>query len=215
MPSLSGARLGGFAGVEAVLPDPCRPRSAQRRLPDADPPDRALLAQRGKNNTLPAGPDDPGSPWAIGAAEGGHDAVHPEPSGRLPISIASWRAPKALGLEIAIDLAIQCSPDHPWLTEHPEWFHHRPDGTIKYAENPPKRYQDIVNVNWESEDRCGLWEELRRVVLYWVDHGITVFRVDNPHTKPLPFWEWLIGARCAADHPDAGSSWPRRSHDPR
>jgi starch synthase (maltosyl-transferring) len=105
------------------------------------------------------------------------------------------------GLEIALDFAIQCSPDHPWLKEHPEWFQHRPDGTIKYAENPPKRYQDIVNVDWESEDWQGLWEALRDVVLHWVGHGVRVFRVDNPHTKPLPFWEWLI-EEVRRDHPD-------------
>ena len=107
-------------------------------------------------------------------------------------------AARAAGIEIALDFAIQCSPDHPWLKEHPEWFNRRPDGTLKYAENPPKRYQDIYNVNFESEDWQGLWQALRDVVLFWVERGITVFRVDNPHTKPVPFWEWLIarGARA-------------------
>ena len=112
---------------------------------------------------------------------------------------AAGRPRRELGLEIALDFAIQCSPDHPWLNEHPEWFHRRPDGTLKYAENPPKRYQDIYNVNFDSEDWQGLWAALRDVVLHWVGHGVTVFRVDNPHTKPLPFWEWLIREVRGAD----------------
>ena len=120
-------------------------------------------------------------------------------SARSRTSTGSSRAATELGLEIALDFAIQCSPDHPWLKEHPEWFQHRPDGTIKYAENPPKKYQDIVNVDWESEDWRGLWQALRDVVLHWMAHGIRIFRVDNPHTKPLPFWEWLIAETRAVD----------------
>src|SRR5581483_4290302 len=156
--------------------------------------------RKGRNNTLPAKKGDPGSPWAIGAEEGGHDAVAPELGTIDDFDRLVARA-QEFGLEIALDFAIQCSPDHPWLREHPEWFQHRPDGTIKYAENPPKRYQDIVNVDWDCEDWRGLWEALRDVVLHWVGHGVRIFRVDNPHTKPLPFWEWLIG-EVRRDHPD-------------
>jgi starch synthase (maltosyl-transferring) len=147
--------------------------------------------RKGRNNTLVAGEDDPGSPWAIGDETGGHDAVHPD-IGTIDDVRDLCAAAAAHGIDVAIDLAIQCSPDHPWLKEHPEWFHRRPDGTLKYAENPPKKYQDIYNVNWESPDWRGLWEELLRVTLHWVELGVKVFRVDNPHTKPIAFWQWLI-----------------------
>jgi starch synthase (maltosyl-transferring) len=140
---------------------------------------------------LTAAAQDPGSPWAIGGPEGGHTAIHPELGTIEDFDHLVARAQQT-GIEIALDFAIQCSADHPWLTEHPEWFHRRPDGSLKYAENPPKRYQDIYNVNFDTEDWRGLWEALRDVVLYWVAHGVRIFRVDNPHTKPLPFWEWLI-----------------------
>jgi starch synthase (maltosyl-transferring) len=147
--------------------------------------------RKGRNNSVAAAPGDPGSPYAIGAAEGGHTAVHPELGG-----IAGFRrfvaATRALGMEVALDFAIQCAPDHPWLSEHPQWFVFRPDGTIKYAENPPKKYQDIVNVDFYNPDREALWRALRDIVLYWIGEGVAIFRVDNPHTKPLPFWEWLI-----------------------
>jgi starch synthase (maltosyl-transferring) len=147
--------------------------------------------RKGPNNSLTAGPDDPGSPYAIGSSEGGHEAVHPDLGG-----IAGFRkfveAARSLGLEVALDFAIQCSPDHPWIKEHPEWFKFRPDGSVKYAENPPKKYQDIVNVNFHGPERNALWRELRDVLLHWIDEGVTTFRVDNPHTKPVPFWEWLI-----------------------
>jgi starch synthase (maltosyl-transferring) len=156
--------------------------------------------RKGPNNTLHAGPDDPGSPYAIGSAEGGHCAIHPELG-----TLADFRrlvdACHAAGMEVALDFAIQCSPDHPWIKEHPEWFVFRPDGTIKHAENPPKKYQDIVNVNFDSEDRDGLWAALRDVLLFWVEQGVKIFRVDNPHTKPLPFWEWAIG-QVQEEHPD-------------
>jgi len=159
-----------------------------------------ITNRKGPNNALTAGPRDPGSPWAIGSAEGGHDALHPE--------LGSWQdfdamiaAAKRAGVEVALDFAIQCSPDHPWLKAHPEWFNRRPDGTLKYAENPPKRYQDIYNVNFESPDWRNLWQALLQVVLGWVDAGVTVFRADNPHTKPVPFWEWLIG-EVRSEHPD-------------
>lgn len=157
--------------------------------------------RKGRNNSLHAGPDDPGSPYAIGSEEGGHDALHPELGtfedfGRLRDAV------HAHGMELALDFAIQCSPDHPWIREHPEWFDWRPDGTIKFAENPPKKYEDIVNVDFYAEGAVpSLWLALRDVVLFWVGHGVKLFRVDNPHTKPFPFWEWLIG-EVRAEHPD-------------
>ncbi|WP_447926736.1 alpha-1,4-glucan--maltose-1-phosphate maltosyltransferase [Vreelandella sp. EE27] len=155
--------------------------------------------RKGPNNSLEAGPTDPGSPYAIGSDEGGHEAIHPELGSREDFR-ELVRAASLHGLEIALDFAIQCSPDHPWLAEHPGWFSWRPDGTIRYAENPPKKYQDIVNVDFYAEDAVpGLWRELRDVVQAWVDEGVKIFRVDNPHTKPLPFWEWLIADIRARD----------------
>ncbi|KAA0946058.1 alpha-1,4-glucan--maltose-1-phosphate maltosyltransferase [Pseudomonas sp. ANT_H14] len=156
--------------------------------------------RKGKNNALTAGPDDPGSPYAIGSEEGGHEAIHSqlgtrEDFRRLVAAAADH------GLEIALDFAIQCSQDHPWLKQHPGWFNWRPDGTIKYAENPPKKYQDIVNVDFYAADAIpSLWIELRDVVLGWVEEGVNTFRVDNPHTKPLPFWQWVI-ADVREKHP--------------
>ncbi len=149
--------------------------------------------RKGRNNTLTPGPDDVGSPYAIGGEGGGHDAIHaqlgtPEDFRRLVA------AAREQGLELALDFAIQCSLDHPWLREHPDWFKRRPDGTIKYAENPPKKYEDIVNVDFYAKDAVpALWLALRDVVLHWVEEGVRIFRVDNPHTKPLPFWQWMIG----------------------
>jgi starch synthase (maltosyl-transferring) len=180
---------GGFAGVGDVLPEFAELGFDVVYLPPIHPIGRTN--RKGRNNALKAAKGDPGSPWAIGSEEGGHTAVDPALGTIDDFDRLVSRA-RELGLEIALDFAIQCSPDHPWLKEHPEWFHRRPDGTLKYAENPPKRYQDIYNVNFESEDWEGLWTALRDVVLYWVTHGVQVFRVDNPHTKPLPFWEWLI-----------------------
>ncbi|MBX3539806.1 MAG: DUF3416 domain-containing protein [Chelatococcus sp.] len=148
--------------------------------------------RKGRNNSLTAGPDDPGSPYAIGSDEGGHDAIHPE-LGTLDDFRRLRDAAAAHGIEIALDFAIQCSPDHPWLTAHPEWFAWRPDGSIRYAENPPKRYEDIVNVDFYADGAIpGLWLALRDIVLTWAAEGVRLFRVDNPHTKPLPFWEWMI-----------------------
>lgn len=147
--------------------------------------------RKGRNNSLTSQPNDPGSPYAIGAAEGGHDAVHPE-LGTLEDFRAAVAAAKALNMEIALDFAVQCSPDHPWLKHHPNWFKRRPDGTICYAENPPKKYEDIHNPDFHNESSAKLWDALRDVVLFWVDQGVKIFRVDNPHTKPFPFWEWLI-----------------------
>jgi starch synthase (maltosyl-transferring) len=157
--------------------------------------------RKGRNNALKAAPDDPGSPYAIGAKDGGHDAIHaalgtPEDFRRLVA------AAREHGLEIAIDFAIQCSPDHPWLSQHPEWFRRRADGSIRFAENPPKKYEDIVNVDFYAEGATpDLWLALRDVVLHWADEGVRIFRVDNPHTKPLPFWEWMI-ADVRGRHPD-------------
>ena len=148
--------------------------------------------RKGRNNTLTPAPDDPGSPYAIGSHEGGHDALHPE-LGTFEDFEALRVAAEAHGLELAIDFAVQCSPDHPWLREHPDWFVHRPDGTIKYAENPPKKYQDIVNVDFYADGSVpSLWTTLRDIVLFWAERGIRLFRVDNPHTKPFPFWQWMI-----------------------
>jgi starch synthase (maltosyl-transferring) len=188
---------GGFRGVEKLLPRLAELGFDVLYFPPIHPIGRT--SRKGRNNALAARPDDPGSPWAIGAEEGGHTAIHPELGTFEEFDRLVTRA-REHGLEIALDFAIQCSPDHPWLKEHPEWFHHRPDGTLKYAENPPKRYQDIYNVNFACEDREGLWNALRDVVLFWVSHGVRVFRVDNPHTKPLPFWEWLI-AEVRSEHP--------------
>ncbi|MBV8166187.1 MAG: alpha-1,4-glucan--maltose-1-phosphate maltosyltransferase [Alphaproteobacteria bacterium] len=156
--------------------------------------------RKGKNNATRAQPGDPGSFYAVGAREGGHDAVHPE-LGTLDDFRHFVAAARALDMEIALDFAIQCSPDHPWIREHPEWFTFRPDGTIKFAENPPKKYEDIVNVDFDSPDAGALWQALRDVVLFWVEQGVKIFRVDNPHTKPLPFWQWMIG-EVQAKHPD-------------
>ena len=156
--------------------------------------------RKGPNNTLVAGPGDPGSPWAIGSAEGGHDAIHPD-LGTFEDFDAFVARASELNLEIALDLALQAAPDHPWVTSHPEWFTTRVDGSIAYAENPPKKYQDIYPINFDN-DPTGLAAEVLRVVLMWIDHGVKIFRVDNPHTKPVQFWEWLI-AEVNAKHPDA------------
>jgi starch synthase (maltosyl-transferring) len=183
-------------GVHATL------REAAKRLPEIAamgfdvvylPPVHPIgrAHRKGPNNTLQANPGDPGSPWAIGAAEGGHKAVHPD-LGTLDDFDGFVAAAKKAGLEIALDIAFQCSPDHPYVSEHPEWFRRRPDGSIKYAENPPKKYQDIYPFDFECEDWRALWAELASIVAFWLDHGVRVFRVDNPHTKPFRFWEWLI-----------------------
>jgi len=147
-------------------------------------------ARKGKNNALVAGPGDPGSPWAIGSPDGGHDAIHPELGTLADFDAFVGRAGQ-LGLEVALDLALQTSPDHPWVKEHPEWFTQRADGTIAYAENPPKRYQDIYPLNFDRDPE-GIYAETLRIVRHWIGHGVKIFRVDNPHTKPLPFWERLL-----------------------
>ncbi len=180
---------GGFRGVTEALPQLAELGFDVAYLPPVHP--IGVTNRKGRNNTLTAAAGDPGSPWAIGGDEGGHDALHPD--------LGTWKEFDAMvatgrevGCEICLDFAIQCSPDHPWLREHPEWFYRRPDGTLKYAENPPKRYQDIYNVNFGAEDWESLWTALRDVVLGWCRRGVRIYRVDNPHTKSVPFWEWLI-----------------------
>lgn len=185
-------------------------RTAAKRLPGVAamgfevlylPPIHPIgtLNRKGPNNTLDAGPGDPGSPWAIGSAAGGHDAVHPDLGGLADFR-AFVRAARAEGLEVALDLALQAAPDHPWVAEHPEWFTTLPDGSIAYAENPPKKYQDIYPVNFDN-DPAGIRAEVLRIVRHWVAQGVRIFRVDNPHTKPLQFWEWLIRT-VNAENPD-------------
>jgi starch synthase (maltosyl-transferring) len=187
---------GGLSGVQRQLPRLAELGFDVVYLPPIHP--IGLTNRKGANNSLTATPADPGSPWAIGDAGGGHDAVHAE-LGTIEDVRALTEAAGEHGIDVALDFAIQCSADHPWLTEHPEWFHHRPDGTLKYAENPPKRYQDIYNVNWESPEWRSLWEALLQVMLRWVQCGVKVFRVDNPHTKPFAFWSWLIEEVHARD----------------
>jgi len=202
-----------FPRSEGASLDPPRSgtfRTAMRRLPAVAamgfdvvylPPVHPIgtVNRKGPNNTLTPGPQDPGSPWAIGSAEGGHDAVHPD-LGTIEDFDAFVARTRELGMEVALDLALQCAPDHPWASEHPEWFTTRVDGTIAYAENPPKKYQDIYPVNFDN-DKAGLSAEVLRIVRYWVDQDVRIFRVDNPHTKPLNFWEWLI-AEVKKTHPD-------------
>src|SRR3954453_20456314 len=180
---------GGLKGTAAAMPKLAALGFDIVYLPPIHP--IGTSHRKGRNNAETAKPKDPGSPWAIGSQEGGHTALNDE-LGTFEDFDSLIAAARKAGLEICLDFAIQCSPDHPWLKEHPEWFRKRPDGTIKYAENPPKKYQDIVNVDFDTEDREGLWNALRDVVLFWVERGVRVFRVDNPHTKPIPFWEWLI-----------------------
>ena len=196
--SSSRARGAAFAASPRSLPQLAELGFDVVYLPPVHP--IGHTNRKGTNNTLTPEPGDVGSPWAIGAEEGGHDAIHPD-LGTWDDFDAMVAAAKQAKVELALDFAIQCSPDHPWLKEHPEWFNRRPDGTLKYAENPPKKYQDIYNVNFESEDWQGLWQALLDVVLFWVGRGITVFRVDNPHTKPVPFWEWLI-REVRREHPE-------------
>ncbi len=166
-------------------------------LPPIHPIGRTF--RKGPNNSTVAGPNDPGSPWAIGAAEGGHDAIHPDLGTEKDFAYFLQQAKKN-GIEVALDLALQCSPDHPWVTEHPEWFTRRPDGSIAYAENPPKKYQDIYPLDFDNDPE-GLRAEILRIVELWISRGVRIFRVDNPHTKPLDFWEWLL-AEVAERHPE-------------
>jgi starch synthase (maltosyl-transferring) len=191
-------RSGTFKDAEERLPYIASMGFDVLYLPPIHPIGRAF--RKGRNNTLDPGPDDVGSPWAIGGEAGGHDAVEPglgtlEDFGRFVEAAKRW------GLEIALDLAYQASPDHPYVKEHPAWFRQRPDGTIKYAENPPKKYQDIYPINFESAEWQALWIELKRLIEFWIGHGVKIFRVDNPHTKPFRFWEWAL-ADLKRQHPD-------------
>lgn len=190
-------RHGTFADVIRQLPRVRAMGFDVLYFPPIHPIGKAF--RKGRNNTLTPAPDDPGSPYAIGSEDGGHDAIHPE-LGTLEDFRALRDAAAAQGLEIALDFAVQCSPDHPWLREHREWFAWRPDGSLRYAENPPKKYQDIVNVDFHAAGAVpDLWLALRDVVRFWLNEGVRLFRVDNPHTKPLPFWEWLIADIRAID----------------
>ena len=186
---------GSFAGVIERLPYVAAMGFDVLYLPPIHPNGRTF--RKGPNNSLKPGPDDPGSPWAIGAAEGGHRDMHPD-LGSAEDFRRLVAAARALGLEVAMDIAFQCSPDHPYVSAHPEWFRHRPDGSIQYAENPPKKYQDIYPFDFESDGCNALWQELKEVVDHWLGEGVRIFRIDNPHTKPFPFWEWLIGEVKAA-----------------
>ena len=183
---------GGFDGTAKRVPDVAGMGFDVLYLPPIHP--IGHTARKGPNNTLAAGPDDPGSPWAIGSEEGGHTAIDPS-LGTLEDFHRLVAAIEDAGMEIALDYALQCSPDHPWVKEHPEWFHHRPDGTIACAENPPKVYQDIYPLNFwppTEPDRVAMWNACKGIVDYWVAQGVNIFRVDNPHTKPMAFWQWLI-----------------------
>jgi starch synthase (maltosyl-transferring) len=191
-------RHGTFADVERRLPALAELGFDVVYLPPIHPIGHSY--RKGPNNTLDAGPGDPGSPWAIGAEEGGHTAVHPQ-LGTLADFERLVATATELGLEIALDYALQCSPDHPWVREHPEWFSRRPDGSIRYAENPPKKYQDIYPLDFWCEDRQGLWDACRDILLFWIERGVRIFRVDNPHTKPFAFWEWAI-REVQNRHPD-------------
>jgi starch synthase (maltosyl-transferring) len=191
-------RHGTLADAEARLPYLTELGIDVLYLPPIHP--IGSTSRKGDDGSPVAGPGDPGSPWAIGAPEGGHTAVHPQ-LGSLDDLDHLVAAATTRGIDVALDLAFQCSPDHPWVHEHPEWFRHRPDGSISYAENPPKRYEDIYPLDFETEAWRDLWDALLAVVEFWIAHGITVFRVDNPHTKPLGFWEWLIASVKRA-HPE-------------
>jgi starch synthase (maltosyl-transferring) len=192
---------GGFEGVCKRVADIAEMGFDVLYLPPVHPIGRSH--RKGPNNALAAAPDDVGSPWAIGGPEGGHAAIDPG-LGTLEDFRALVDECRSHGMEVALDYALQCSPDHPWVSEHPEWFHHRPDGTIKYAENPPKKYQDIYPINFwtaKEKDRKALWRACKAILDHWIGHGVRIFRVDNPHTKPTAFWSWIIG-EVQAEHPD-------------
>jgi starch synthase (maltosyl-transferring) len=192
------ARHGTFADVKALLPSIAAMGFNVLYLPPIHPIGTAF--RKGRNNSTTAAPDDTGSPWAIGSKDGGHKAIHAE-LGTLRDFKSLIGSARDLGMELALDIAFQCSPDHPWVTEHPDWFIIRPDGSIQYAENPPKKYQDIYPLNFESPSWRRLWDGLRDVFAYWIRQGVRIFRVDNPHTKAFPFWEWCI-ADLHAKYPD-------------
>jgi starch synthase (maltosyl-transferring) len=192
-------RHGTFRDVERRLPYIASMGFDVLYMPPIHPIGRTN--RKGANNSVKASPGEPGSPWAIGSDEGGHKAIHAE-LGTLDDFRHLLGAVEEHGMAMALDIAFQCSPDHPYIREHPEWFRHRPDGSIQYAENPPKKYEDIVPFDFETEAWRELWQELLSIVRYWIDQGVRIFRVDNPHTKPFAFWEWLI-SDVKRDHPDA------------
>ncbi|HZQ63268.1 MAG TPA: alpha-1,4-glucan--maltose-1-phosphate maltosyltransferase [Casimicrobiaceae bacterium] len=196
--SSEDGRHGTFRDCEARLPYVAQMGFDVLYLPPIHPIGRER--RKGRNNTLLASSEDIGSPWAIGAAEGGHTAIHPA-LGTLADFRQLVAAAKSYGMEVALDIAFQTAPDHPYVAEHPQWFKRRPDGSVQYAENPPKKYQDIYPFDFESEDWRGLWQELRDVFRFWIEQGVHVFRVDNPHTKAFAFWEWAI-ADLKRDHPE-------------
>lgn len=192
---------GGFKGTAERVPAVAAMGFDVLYLPPIHP--IGVSHRKGPDNTLVAGPDDPGSPWAIGSAEGGHLAIHPD-LGSEDDFAHLLAVLDEHGMEVALDYALQCSPDHPWVREHPEWFHRRPDGSIAYAENPPKKYQDIYPINfWPADDadRKALWSACKEILDHWIAAGVRIFRVDNPHTKPIAFWEWVIPA-VQSEHPD-------------
>lgn len=195
--TLEPIKSGTFSSAELILPHIAEMGFDVVYLPPIHP--IGVENRKGPNNTLVPGPNDPGSPWAIGSAFGGHDSINPD-LGTLDDFVHFVRAAHELGLEIALDLALQCAPDHPWVTSHPEWFTHRADGSIAYAENPPKKYQDIYPLNFDNDPE-GLYREIERIVLFWIQVGVLIFRVDNPHTKPVWFWHRLIHS-INAKHPN-------------
>lgn len=194
-----GGTHGTFAECEKRLPYIAEMGFDVLYLPPIHPIGTAF--RKGRNNALVAKPGEPGSPWAIGAPEGGHKSVHTE-LGTLEDFRRLLKRAKEHGIDIALDIAFQCAPDHPYVAEHPKWFRWRPDGTVQYAENPPKKYQDIYPFDFETDEWQPLWEELKSIFTFWIGQGVTIFRVDNPHTKPFPMWEWLIG-EVKRDHPEA------------
>lgn len=193
-----GKRHGTFKDAEKRLPEIAAMGFDVVYFPPIHPIGK--VKRKGRNNALEAGPDDPGSPWAIGSAEGGHKSIHKELGTERDFR-NFMRAAERYGIEVALDIAFQCAPDHPYVKEHPSWFKWRPDGSVQYAENPPKKYEDILPINFETEDWQELWEELLAVFLHWIELGVKIFRVDNPHTKPMEFWRWLIGT-IKEDHPE-------------
>jgi starch synthase (maltosyl-transferring) len=192
-------RPGTLRDIEALVPGIAELGFDVIYLPPIHP--IGHTSRKGRNGATTAAVGDPGSPWAIGSEDGGHTAVHPE-LGTVDDVERLVKTLEAHAMELALDIAFQCSPDHPWVQEHPEWFRHRPDGSIRYAENPPKRYEDIYPFDFETKDWRALWVALRDVVLFWAERGVSIFRVDNPHTKPFGFWEWLI-AEVKREHPDS------------
>lgn len=189
---------GTLTECETLLPDIAKLGFDVVYLPPIHP--IGQTHRKGKDNATRCKRSDPGSPWAIGSTEGGHKAIHPK-LGDLKDFHSLVKSAEKHGLEVAMDLAYQCSPDHPYIKEHPDWFCWRPDNSIQHAENPPKKYEDIVPINFETEDRQALWEELKNIVLFWIEQGVRIFRVDNPHTKPFGFWRWMI-AEIKRDYPD-------------